>query len=271
MFTKGRDAINGYTMLLTEEEELELKKLLKIDRQYAGIMRTSPNPEAKRRAGIDLKKVRDRIHELCPDGVPENLTITQAAPKKTTAEKLQQYEILSQFSIQKTSLNCDDKDVNMLATVLRVWEDEFVPAIGDNHLKLEFSLSQERDSHFAILENIKRSLKQLINTIEDFALATREDFKAQLHDMKLRYTRHYLSEGIAFLKRIKQFWQKVDEDIQDGGQFCLNAEEIIEFNQRFESATFLEGYSASRVVSTSVVFITEAIDSLNLPDIPLKR
>ena len=271
MFTKGRDAIKGYTMPLTEEEKLELQKLLKMDRQYAGIMRTSPNPEAKRRASIDLKKIRDRIDELCPDGVPETLTIPQVAPKQTVAEKLQQYEVLSQFSIQKTSLNCDDKDVNMLAMVLRVWEDEFAPATGDNHLKLEFSLAQERDSHFAILENLKRNLKQLTNTIEDFALATREDFKAQLHDMKLRYTRHYLSEGIAFLKRIKAFWEKVDEDIQNGGQSCLNPEEIIEFNRHFESATFLEGYSSSKVVHTSVVFITEAIDSLNLPDIPLRR
>ena len=256
-------------MSLTEEETEEVIKLQKLSKQYEGLIRTSRNPEQLKRSKIELKKIVDRLEELCPDGVPDNLGAPQQK-SLSDAEKLQQYELLSQFSVEKASPNCDDKDVNMLSTILKVWEAEFAPANSDSHVKLEFSLSAERDSHYAILENMKRSLKTLVETIEDFHRATRDDFKAQLRDMKSRYTRHYLSEGMAFLKRLREFWKKIDDDIASGGQSCLNKEDDVRFNRKFEEATFFEGYTVAKVVSSSNLFLNEAIDSLNLPDIARK-
>lgn len=254
-------------MALTEEQTQEVLKLQRLDKQYEGLIRTSRNAEQQKRAKIELKKIRDRIDELCPDGVPADLNAV-AAPVVSEADRLNSYTVLSKFSIQKASPNSDNNDVNLMYTVLQVWENEFIPGTGDGHLKLDFSLSSERDSHYAILENQKRYLKQLVDTVEDYAAATRDDFKLQLRDMKDRYTRHYLGEGATFLKRIREFWKKIHEDIQQGGHACMNKNDVVKFDRRFEGATFLEGYPVPKLVETAYIFVKEAIDALNLPDIP---
>ncbi len=257
-------------MALTEEQTQEVIKLQKLDKQYEGLIRTSKNAEQVHRAKVELKRIRDRIDELCPDGVPADLT-SAPTPKLSEADRLRQYNVLSQFSIQKASPNCDNADVNLMHTILSVWENEFVPGTGDGHLKLDFSLSSERDSHYALLENNKRYLKSLTETVEDYAGATRDDFKLQLRDMKDRYTRHYLSEGATFLKRARDFWKKIHEDISNGGHACMNKQDTIKFDKRFEAATYLDNYEIPRAVEVAYTFLREAIDALNLPELPDSR
>jgi len=261
-------------MAYSEEELEEIQKLQKLIKQYEGLIRISKNVEQLTRTKRELKKIKDRLEILCPDGIPDNLVANStssasASSHRSPDEILNSKPALQDFSFEKACTQCDDTDVNLLHTVLKIWEEEFIPALGA-HVKLEFSLANERDAHYANLENIKRQLKILIDTSEDYVNSTNEDMKTQLREMKQRYTRHYLQEGYNFLKKIKEFWQQINEDAQSGGTLCMNKTEPILFNKQFETATYLHGVSATEAILKGYSFVNDAIEILNVPSLPKK-
>jgi len=262
-------------MAYTPEEIEEIQKLQKLVKQYEGLIRISRNTEQLNRTKVELKKIKDRLEILCPNGVPDNLvietTLAGASSKRDPHEILKSKPTLSDFPFQKACKHCDDVDVNLLHTILNVWEEEFVPAMGDAHIQLEFSLANERDAHYSNLENIKRQLKILVDTTEDYTNASKEDMKVQLREMRQRYTRHYLQEGYNFLKKIREFWNKLSNDVQSGGTLCMNKDDMIHFNKKFETATYLNGLSAKDIIVKGFIFLCEAIEILNIPSLPTKK
>ncbi|RME91485.1 MAG: hypothetical protein D6767_05085 [Candidatus Hydrogenedentota bacterium] len=252
-------------MNLTQEQIAEVQKMLKLKKMYEGILRTSRNPEQIQRARIDLKKVLDRIDMLCPDGVPPEIENPNLASQNTPQK---QYEILDQFEVTKASPHCEDENINIANTVIHVWEEEFMPALSESKVKLDYSNSTERDSHYALLENLKRQLKILTDAIEDYANTEREDLKLQLRDIRDRHMRHFLHETGVFLKKVHDFWKKILEDIRSGGMACMNQDEIIHMKGQFDAKSFLDGVVVSKAIETAVKFLDEAIDALNLPDLP---
>ena len=261
-------------MELTNEQKEEVIRLDKLRKQYEGLIKTSRNADQLHRSKIDLKKIYDRLQELCPDGVPASLSgggnLTGSSPRNVN-DRLVDYEILSEFKVGRITPNCDDDEINLLGMIMKIWEEEFIPALLDSHTKLDFSFSSERDSHYSILENLKRQQKLLINSIEDYSAASREDLKAQLREMKQRHARHLMHESAVFLKKVIQFWKTVKDDIQHGGMGCTNKNEEILFDRKFETATYLNHRTVERAISMAVTFLTEALEVLNLPELPVKK
>ena len=165
-------------------------------------------------------------------------------------------------TFQKSS---DDDDVNLMATFLTAWEEEFMPALSESHLKLDFSSGQERDAFYNGVENLKRQAKILFETIEDYSKATRDDVKAQLRDMRSRYMRSFLQEGAQYLNKIEEYWGKLLEDFETGGSRIMNRDDKVLFDRKFESATFFTGKPVGEALNTSVSFLREVIQALNLP------
>lgn len=250
-------------MALTEAQKQEILKLQKILKQYEGILRTSRDPEQISRAKKEIKKIQDQIELIAPGGISEEELSTHQEQKKENKS----YLVLKDFPIQKASPFCDDPEVNLLNTALLVWEKEFVPAQGDLHTKLDFSWSQERDSHYAILENCKRHLKSLTDTLESYQKATREDLKMQLRDMRQRYTRHFLQEGGQFLRKLRDFWRKVQADIKENGTRCLNKDDTIYFDRKLEQATYFHNKKVREMVDITVTFLEEVLQELNIPEL----
>ncbi|MDH5719032.1 MAG: hypothetical protein OEZ13_00270 [Spirochaetia bacterium] len=257
-------------MSLTEEQKKEIIKLQNLAKQYEGIIRTSRNEVQLNRSKIDLKKIKDRIDELCPNGIPASLVERSSShtEKVNINRTIEKYEILSRFTVEKISPHCEDDEINLLASIFNVWEIEFLPALGESHIKLDFSMSNERDSHYSGIESFKRQLKVLIETIEDYHSAVRDDVKLQLKDMKQRHTRAFLNEGALLIKKYRDFWKIINNDIRTGGNRCLNKNDIVEFNLRFEKPTFLQGLPIPQVINMTEKFLVEAIDALRLPEIP---
>ena len=253
-------------MALTEDQKQEVLKLQKVLKQYEGILRTSRNPEQISRTKKEIKKIQDQIEMIAPGGLSEDIL----ASSRSNLPPQPSYVVLKDFPIQRASPKSDDEDVNLLYTVLLAWENEFLPAQSDSHTKLDFSLGAERDSHYTILENCKRHLKSLVDTIESYHQTNREDLKAQLRDMKQRYTRHFLQEGYQFLKKMRDFWKKVEDDIRENGMRCLSKDETIVFDKRFEQATYFQGKKVREMVRITNIFLDEAIAALNIPEINFK-
>ena len=258
-------------MSLSPGQSAELGKLKRLERQYEGIAKTSSNAEQKHRALVELKKIKDRIDELDPQGQFESSGMgntarggASAGASRPSATDLSQYKILSRFTVERASPHSTDYDVNLLYTILTAWESVFMTALFDKHTRLDYSLNAERDTHFALVGNIKRHLKSLVDTIEDHHQATRDDSKEQLFEMKRRYYRVYLNEGAAFLKKMKTFWEDIDQDVLARGTKCTNYNDRIHFDQ-YETRSFLDGSTVGEVIHVSVVFLNEAIRALRLP------
>lgn len=262
-------------MSLTEAQQNELLTLQKLSRQYEGIIRTSRNPEQLNKAKIELKKIRDKMESIAPGGVAEKFL--QGAPqpqasfgKKKTIEDIgQSYPSLGKMPMNRISPNSDELEINVLGSVLTAWENTFYPALGK--IKLDFALSAERDSHFTVLEGLKRQMKILCETIEDIPRAVREDSKAQLKDMRTRQQRQFMFDGGGFLKKVHEFWKAIYEDIQANGPKCFNKDDHIQIDTRLEASNYFQGKSVRETARFTVMFLHEAIDALNLPDLPADK
>jgi len=255
-------------MAFTFEQIEELKKLKKFEKQYEGIIRTSVNGQQQQRAKIDLKKIKDRINEIDPKSLYTDTTIDSKSGNDSGVNPLAKYSVLSMFQLEKASPNCTDLDINLMHTIIYYWEKIFMIALGDKHVKLDFSLNAEREAHYPMLTNLKRYHKAMVDTIEDHAKATREDAKNQLADMKRRYGRQFLNDGVVFLRKVKEFWDAIDQDIKSHGIKCNNARDHLSFDLRFEEESFLKGSTNSEVIAKSVIYLAEGLSALRLPEIP---
>ncbi|MBL8034590.1 MAG: hypothetical protein JNJ69_12875 [Leptospiraceae bacterium] len=263
-------------MSLSEAQKTELLTLQKLSRQYEGIIRTSRNADQQNKAKIELKKIRDKMEAIAPGGAADQFLQTAAASagpvygKKKSIEDIgASYPTLAKMPMARITPNSDELEINVLGSVLSAWEQTFYPALGK--IKLDFALSAERDSHFTVLEGLKRQMKILIETIEDYFKAVREDSKTQLRDMRTRQQRQFMFDGGTFLKKIHEFWKAVYEDIQANGPKCFNKDDHIQVDSRLEASNFFQGKSVRETARFTVMFLHEAIEALNLPDLPVDK
>ena len=255
-------------MTLSSNLTEELTKLKKLEKQYEGLIRTSRSAEQLQRTKVDLRKIKERIEELDPHGLFEAAPQIDSPKKSSNEPDFSKYALLKRFPMEKISPSSTDKDVNLMFTILRAWEGVFMTALFDKHVKLDYSLNNERDTYYALLSNCKRYERMFAETQEDYNTATRDDAKVQLLEMRRKYARQYLNEGAVFLRKLKDFWADIDEDIKGHGAKCTNRNELIDYDTRFEEHSFLNKQSVATVVQKSVVYLKEAIDVLRLPEIP---
>ena len=250
-------------MELTHNQKEEIRNLQKAVKQYEGILRISRDPESIARTRANLKKVKDKLDILCPNGVPIDLIYSEeekSPSKVNTNDTFNGCAILSKFLLQKASPHCEDRELNILATLIRVWDINFSPVLIDQYVRLDFSTSAERDSHFNLLEGIKRRLKVVGDSIENFHLATKENAKIQLREVRSRYIHNFLIDGTAFIKKIKDFWSIVLNDIKQDGMRCMNANEIIKLDPSFETPTYLDKKTVAKVIEMACLFLEEGLE-----------
>lgn len=254
---------------MEQSDSEKIEKLRKTIKQYEGIVRTSTNADTISRLKKELAKMNNELKLLVPEGYEyEEPAQTTAKRKKSIPEKINEYSMLSSFNFSAFVQGNDEEDIEILAFIMKYWEEEFMPALGESHIKLEFSLSAERDHHYMEVENINRELGIMKESVEDYLQAIREDVKMQMRETKRKHSRYLLFEAAKFLKKQKEFWQKIKDDITFGGQTCLNPGDKIYFDPKFEKATYFEGYSVKEVIERAILYMEEAIDLLNLPELP---
>ncbi len=246
-----------------------IEKIRKTIKQYEGIVRTSSNQETISRIKKDLAALNNELKVLAPEGYEfEERVGRTGSHKKSIPEKITAYSMLSAFVYSPFVVGNDDEDIEILAFIMKYWQEEFMPALGDSHVKLEFSLSAERDHHYMEVENLNRLLNVMKQSVEDYAKAIREDVKMQMRETKRKHARYLTFEAAKFLKKQKEFWERIRDGIAMSGQSCMNPLDKIVFNKKFEKATFFENYLVREVIDRAILFINESIELLNLPELP---
>ena len=265
----------------TDDQLAEIEKLLNYVKQMESIIRTSPSADQVARVKKQLSQYADRLSQLVPkidrmrinvNEIREMVGLTGAAAAGRPPERPAtpgSGDRLSRFPIEPASEHSTDPDVNFLATVLGTIQREYWPIISDQHCKLDFSNSAERDAIRTQMESAQRALKVLAETIEEYAGAEKQDFREQLLKMKNKQTRVFLIDTNGILKKLREFLRKLEGDIQSRGNIVMNREDLLKFNRKYEEAELLEGASVAEGVIEFARYAEQAVGRLNLPEMKI--
>lgn len=254
-------------MPISHEQILELQKYQKMIRQLEKIQSYSENDNQKMRSTWYLDKYRKKMNEISPEGIPDNLDQAAEHYKNIQENPEAQQSLLARFPVMKISPSSNDPEVNQIGTWVNVLDREYLPILNEAHVKFDFSHGAEKDGVVKHMENIRRNIKVLTETIEEFTQAEKQDFREQLARMKNKQTRIFITEAYELFSKFNDFLDQVLSDMKVGGGVVMNLEEPIHFNPRFEKATLLEGYPIPKALEEFRDFTKEALDNIHIPNL----
>jgi hypothetical protein len=264
-------------MALSTEQILQLQKYQTLLTQLEKILLISQNDEQKRRVAKDIQKYKTIILTISPEGIPDNIHTVRTSPTPRESRvdgkdkgkdhklTIDRDNILSNLVIMKISPHSADPEINFIATLITMLETEYAPILGDSHIKFDYSHTSERDNMLKHLENMRRTMKVLSETIEEYAQSEKQDFKEQLGRMKNKQSRIFIAEAGELFKTFRDFIEKINNTMNSGTSIITNLEDPIRFNPRFEKATILEGKSIPEGLRLFEEFMHACVFSVNVP------
>lgn len=257
-------------MPLSSEQITELKKYQKILNQLDKIQSVSNNEEQKKRVVKDIQKYKAKVLVISPSGIPDTIqsiytTDSRKEDSNSKGKKNNTQSLFDNLVIMRLCPHSTDQEINLLSTLINLFETEYLPVISDAHIKFDFSTLNERNTVVKLFENIKRTVKVLIETIEEYASTDKQEFKEQMGRMKNKQSRVFISEASEFFKSMKAFIDKTLYDISQGENIINNIDEVIRFNAKTESATILQGKKIKDALSEISTFLETALSNISIP------
>jgi hypothetical protein len=173
--------------------------------------------------------------------------------------------------MKKASNHCNDQEINFLFSSIDFIQKEFWPILSEQHIRLDFTYSQERQSLRFQFDELIRELNSLIETVEDYALAENPDFRDQLYKMKNKQIRLFLINANEFFKKLKDFLNRLLSELDKRTSVIKNLDDRIEFNPQFEEASLLNGYTIREALVEFIDLIQFILKKINLPDFKQKK
>jgi hypothetical protein len=262
-------------MALSAEQISELKKYQKILIQLEKINSVSNFPDQKERVSKDILKYRAKILSISPNGIPDTIQSFGRSESKSqnsddddmTAKKNnpQIQAVFDNLVVMRLSPHSTDQEINFLSTIINMLEVEFIPVIGDSHIKFDFSHISERNNIQKQFDSLKRTSKVLIETVEEYATTDKQEFKEQMGRMKNKQSRVFLSEASELFKNFKTFIDNTLVDLSKGENIINNTDEPIKFNPKTEHGTILSGKSIRESLEAIGAFLEIALSNISVP------
>jgi hypothetical protein len=258
-------------MALSSDQITELKRFQKILNQLDKISSVSNNEDQKKRVSKEIQKYKAKVLVISPSGIPDTIqSISKSDPRSDDSnnsknKKDNQHSIFDNLVVMRLCPHSTDPEINLLSTLINLFEIEYIPVLSDAHIKFDFSTLNERNSVVKLFENIKRTIKVLIETIEEYASTDKQEFKEQMGRMKNKQSRVFISEASEFFKSMKTFVDKTLQDLSAGENIINNLEEVIRFNPKTESATLLQGKKIKFALEEISTFLETALANISIP------
>lgn len=263
-------------MALSTEQISELKKYQKMLSQLEKILSVSNNEDQKKRVTKDIQKFKSKILVISPSGIPDAIqSFSRSEPRETNDEEpsetvnIKVYKsvqsIFDNLVVMRISPHSTDPEINFISTIINFLEIEYIPALGDSHIKFDFSHISERNTVVKQFENIKRTTKVLIETIEEYASSDKQDFKEQMGRMKNKQSRVFISEASELFKNLKTFVDKILLVLSKGENIINNINETIKFNPKTEPGTILQGKKIREALESMSAFLEIALSNISVP------
>jgi hypothetical protein len=181
-------------------------------------------------------------------------------------KQIKNYNHLKDVSINIYSSLKEDKEINEAASIMKFFEEHIWVAISDQHTKLDFSNSSERDSLYRQLDECNRAFKTFCQTIDDIEKVRSSDHINQLHLMRIRQGRLFLFEIHQFLKTVKKFISVLIKNHDAGGNMILNPDDLITYADYEEYPTYAN-WTVLNALKNMLEYIDESLDFINIPNI----
>ena len=262
-------------MALTNEQITELKKYQKMLSQLEKILSVSSLDDQKKRVSKDIQKYKNKILSISPSGIPDAIqSFSKSEVKVSKNDESESDEdslvnpsqvVFDNLVVMRMCPHSTDQEINFLSTLINLFEVEYIPVLSDAHIKFDFSHVNERNNIVKQFENIKRTMKVLIETIEEYASSDKQEFKEQMGRMKNKQSRVFISEASELFKKIKIFVDGILKNLASGENIITNHNDIIRFNPKTEPGTILAGKKVSDALKCITGFLEIALENIAVP------
>ncbi len=252
---------------------MELDQMNEILKKLEGVYKITVDTEQKVRVKKEINRIRGKIKDV-EDFGPEEVLEADEEQEQQTAEPVEEtskkeekreFEILSKFSIKKIHSESTNPEVNMAITYIEIFENELWGALSDFYLKLDYFHSRERDKFYNTLENVKRFIREYVNTLNEFTDTANDKYKEKLKSMRTKYSRSLLIDSVKFITDIMDFVNKLINDHESDGHIILNPDEKIMYSD-IEGKRILDKWNIIDALRYIRDFCKEFIEAINLPE-----
>lgn len=254
----------------TDDKTKKSTEIVKSIKLLESVLKTSSDDIQKARVKRDINTLRGRLKEMFPEADLKELENAIYADIMTMPTKeikhIKKYNHLKDVSINIYSNLKEDKEINEAASIMKFFEEHIWVAISDQHTKLDFSNSSERDSLYRQLDECNRAFKTFCQTIDDIEKVRSSDYINQLHLMRIRQGRLFLFEIHQFLKTAKKFISVLIENHDAGGNMILNPDDLIKYADYEEFPTYAN-WTVLNALKNMLEYIDESLDFINIPNI----
>ncbi len=176
------------------------------------------------------------------------------------------FETLNDVEIQQFSSYRDDVEINEAASIMEYFEERIWGVISDQHTKLDFSNSGERDTLNRKLDQCNRSFKIFRQTIDDITKTKSNEHLTQLNFMRVKQGRLFLYDIHDFFKGVSKFLTGLISESDFGGSMILNPDEPVVYADYEKYSTF-QGATVINSLKYAKKFVSEALDVIKVPEI----
>jgi hypothetical protein len=254
----------------TEDKTKKSEEIVKSIKLLESVLKTSIDGFQKSRVKKNLKDLREKLKELYPDSdlkeIENAVYANVMAMPQTDPKSFKQYKHLKNIDIEIYSNYREDIEINEAASVMKFFEKRIWVVISDQHTKLDFSNSSERDTLYRKLDECNRAFKTFCQTIDDIDRIRSSEYINQLNMMRIRHGRLFLFEIHQFFKSVRQFIANLIANQEAGGNMILNHDELIKYAD-YEEYTTYENWTVINALKNMLEFVEEALNLINIPNI----
>jgi hypothetical protein len=246
------------------------QEIVKSIKLLESVLKTTSDSLQKARVKRDINTLRSMLRELHPDSDLRDIEnavyadIMSMPPKE--GRSVNNFKHLKNITIEIFSNYKEDSETNEAASVMKFFQEKIWVAVSDQHTKLDFSNSSERDNLYRKLDECNRAFKTFCQTIEDIDKVRSAEYLGQLHMMRVRHGRLFLFEIHQFFASVRKFVSGLITNHESGGNMVLNPDDLITYADYEEYPTY-ENWTVINALKNMLEFIDEALDLINIPNI----
>jgi len=253
-----------------DEKEEQARKVVKSIKVLEGVLKTSPNPTQRARVKREIDRLRKMLQEMYPDEnieeIEESIYDEMTADDDIDENSFAGYEYLKDVEIERISPYRDDAEINEAGSILKYFQDRIWGVISDQHTKLDFSNSGERDTLYRMLDQCDRAFKLFSQTIDDIDRTKSSEHINQLQLMRVKQGRIFLLTLYDFFKKARQFVSNLVSDAEFGGTMILNPDEQVVYAGYEENKTF-ENWEVVESLKYMKNFFDDVLQVIKVPDV----
>ena len=147
------------------------EQIVKSIKLLESVSKTTTDQKRKTRVTEEISRLRTMLKKMYPDSklkdIEDSILSNIMAHSQEPENSITNYECLNDIEILKISNFKDDWEINEAGSIILFFEKKIWVVISDQHTKLDFSSSSERDSLNRKLDECNRAYKTFCQTIED--------------------------------------------------------------------------------------------------------